>query len=147
MRTRNSDDRRKFVRYAMKTDVYLVFRLAFDRLGTLKDVSLSGAAFEYAIFDHHRELDEVGEIDITTSQPDRFMFMLRQVPCRVVYDMKVERSSLSGFSSWRCGVKFEGFTAPRRQQLKELIAKHASYPLQSKPTDTQGPLPNNHPTA
>ena len=145
MGPRNPDDRRKFVRYAMKTDVYLVFRPAFDRLGTLKDVSLSGAAFEYAIFDHHRELDEIEEIDIFTSQPDHFM--LRQVPCRVVYDMKVERSSLSGLESWRCGVKFEGLTPPQRQQLKQLIAKHASHPLQSKPTGTQGPLPTNHPSA
>ena len=39
MRPRNSDDRRKFVRYAMKTDVYLVFRPTFDRLGTLKETS------------------------------------------------------------------------------------------------------------
>lgn len=112
-------ERRKFARYALKADIFMVFRPAFDRLGVLKDISLGGAAFEYPVFNHYQKVDEA-VVDIFTSQPE--YFMLRQVPCRVVYDVEVNRLSLSGVETRRSGVKFERLTAHHRQLLKQLIA-------------------------
>ena len=133
MNRRNPDDRRKSVRYGLSTDVFLVFRPAFDRLGALKDVSMGGAAFEYSVFGQYEKVDEV-EVDIFASQPDHFL--LRQVTCRVVYDVKLHQPSLSGIETRRCGLKFEGLSPNHRQLLKQLLGNHGAHPLPSKPAGT-----------
>ena len=141
MSPRNPDDRRRHIRYALKTEVFLVFRPAFDRLGTVKDVSLGGVAFEYSVFDHIRKVEETEEIDIFSSRPDHFM--LRQVPCRVVYDVKLEQPSLSGIETRRCGIKFGRLSAHHRQLLKQLLASCGSRPLRDNSASSQnGPSRN-----
>lgn len=137
----NPADRRKHPRHALKTDVFLVFRPAFDRLGTLKDVSMGGAAFEYSVFDHHREVAEAREVDIFSSRPDHFM--LRQVPCRVVYDVQLEQPSLSDIETRRCGIRFGRLSTPQRKQLKELIASHSARPLPESYTAVASSLSGN----
>jgi hypothetical protein len=122
----NQSDRRKALRYALKTDLFLVFRPDFDRLGALKDVSLGGAAFEYPVFGHYEKVDEV-EVDIFASGLDHFM--VHNVPCRVVYDIKMERSSLSGIETRRCGLKFEHLSPHHRQLIEQLLGNYGTRPL------------------
>jgi hypothetical protein len=128
MNEKNQSDRRKSVRYGLKTDVFLVFRPGFDRMGTLKNVSLGGAAFEYTVFGHYQKVDEV-EVDIFASEPENFM--LRQVPCRVVYDVKLDQPSLSDIETRRCGVEFENLSPQHRQVLSQLLGSYGSAPLPS----------------
>jgi len=47
MTERTNADRSRAPRYALKNDFYLAFWPYLDRVGKVRDVSMSGAAFEY----------------------------------------------------------------------------------------------------
>lgn len=116
-------DRRQAPRYNPKDEVFVVFRPSFDRLGKVKDVSRGGAAFEYPVFANHKEVAEV-DVDLFTSEPAPFM--LRSVPCKVVYDIKLEKPTLSGIETRRCGLKFEQFSDQDVEQLEFFLSNYVS---------------------
>jgi len=119
-------DRRQFTRYALKSDIFLALWPSLDRVGKLKDVSNSGAAFEYPAFDEKEEVVDV-EVDIFASRPSNLM--LRRVPCKVVYDIKIEQPTLIGIETRRCGLKFEHLSQQHNDSLKVLLSKYVSYAL------------------
>lgn len=119
-------DRRQAPRHALNTDVFLVFRPEFNRLGKLKDVSSGGVAFEYAVFENYEKVKEA-EVDIFASEASDFM--LRRLPCSVVYDTTVERSSLSGVETRRCGLKFEQLSSEQTELLKILLNNFTTHQL------------------
>jgi hypothetical protein len=107
-------ERRISPRHCLRTDVFVVFRPHFDRLGKLKDVSCTGAAFEYPVFARYDKVIEV-EVDLFASEPSPFL--LQSVPCRVVYDIKLLKPTLNGVETRRCGLKFEPLSPQHTQQL------------------------------
>jgi hypothetical protein len=123
MNQRATEERRNSARRTLYTDVFIVFRPHFDRLGKLKDVSHTGAAFEYPVFATYDEVFEV-EVDLFTSEPSHFM--LRSVPCRVVYDIKVAKPTLSGVETRRCGLKFESLSPHHAEQLSVFFRTYVS---------------------
>jgi hypothetical protein len=116
-------DRRLAPRYTPKNEVFVVFRPSFDRLGQVKDVSLRGAAFEYPVFANYEEVAEV-EVDLFTSEPAPFM--LRSVPCEVVYDIKLQKPTLSGIVTRRCGLKFTRLSEQHSEELEFFLDKYGS---------------------
>lgn len=122
-------ERRKSTRYALRTDVFLALRPGFTTLGKLMDVSGGGVAFEYAVFDQHEKVAAV-DVDIFASEPDQFM--LSRVPCRVVYDVKIQKPTLGGIETRRCGLKFEQLSQQQSELLNLLLIKYGSHPLPGK---------------
>lgn len=110
----------------------------FRSLGDAQGCQHGGAAFEYAVFDHHREVEEAREVDIFSSRPDHFI--LRQVPCRVVYDVQLEQPSLSVIETRRCGIRFGRLSTHQRRLLKQLLDNHASRPLPGKHPGSRFPI-------
>jgi hypothetical protein len=98
MSTNKNADRRRFPRYAMKDEVYLVFRPDFDTIGRLMDIGRGGFAVEYPAYEDFSETTNV-EVDIFVSTNGKLT--LRFVPCKVVYDVKDEQVTR------RCGLEFE----------------------------------------
>jgi hypothetical protein len=97
-----------------------------DRVGRLKDVSGRGVAFEYAVLNRKERLVDV-EVNIFASQPDSFM--LWRVPCKVVYDKKIEAPPLSSIEIRRCGLQFESLSQQQTDRLKVLLSQYVSDPL------------------
>ena len=119
-------DRRQAPRYALNTDVFLVFRPDFSKLGKLKDVSNGGVAVEYTVLGEHEKIADA-DVDIFTSGSD--YLMLRRVPCTVVYDTKIEKGPLSGIETRRCGLRFEQLSDQQGEQLKVLLNNYVSHRL------------------
>jgi len=71
--------------------------------------------------------------------------MLRQVPCRVVYDVKLDQPSLINLETRRCGIKFGPLSPPQRQLLKQVLASHAGCRLPDSPPPDPGSLPGTSP--
>lgn len=95
----------------------------------LLDVSRSGAAIEYADFNSHDMLDEV-QFDIFASESG--YLMLRRVPCSVVYDVRVERPTLNGFETRRCGLKFKQLSDQHKDLFKILLNNYVSLRLPAR---------------
>jgi hypothetical protein len=89
-----------------------------ERIGRLKDVSSGGVAVEYSVFDKEEEAIDV-EVDIFASMPS--YFMMRRVPCKVIYDIKLELPTLVGIETRRCGLKFEQLSQQHSELLKVLF--------------------------
>jgi hypothetical protein len=142
MGSRTKDDRRQSTRYAMNSDVFLAFWPALDRVGKLKDVSSSGAAFEYPAFNEQEEVVDV-EVDIFASRPSHLM--LRRVPCKVVYDIKIEHPTLVGIETRRCGLRFGHLSQQHNELLKTLLSEHVSHPLPVRQTAKESKS-NHHPS-
>jgi hypothetical protein len=132
---RAKSDRRRPLRYALKHEVFVAFGPVFGKVGKLKDVSSGGVAFEYTVFDRQTIVAD-SEVDIFANKPDHFL--LRQVPCKVVYDVKVASPSAVDVDTRRCGVKFIKLSKQHKDQLMLLIRNCASHPL---PTEYPGTKP------
>lgn len=129
-------DRRQTTRYALKNDFYLAFWPYLDRVGKVRDVSMSGAAFEYPVYEEYEELAEV-KVDIFSSEPSHFLLL--HVPCKIVYDVGVERGAVAGIETRRCGVRFEELSPQHSAKLKLLLGNFISHPL---PNGATGGQPN-----
>ena len=111
-------DRRQLPRYVLSDDVFIMFKVNYNRLGKLKDLSSSGLAFQYSVLGEYEKLAD-GEVDIFTSEPDHLM--LSRVPCRVIYDMKIEEPSFGGIETRRCGLKFKYLSQQQHELLHILL--------------------------
>jgi len=124
-------ERRQAPRYALRTDFYLAFRPGLDRVGRIKDVSRSGAAFEYPVYDEYHQAAAV-EVDIFA--PEAGCFLLLGVPCQVVYDVGIDHGTESTFQTRRCGLRFDRLSVQHRDQLQLLLGKFASPRVSCEPT-------------
>jgi hypothetical protein len=118
---------REYVRFLAKNNAYISLGRGFTRVGTIKDVSLGGVAFEYVIIE---DLDQkhTQQLDIFVSGNG---FNLSNVPCTIVYDISLGTlNSNYTFStliiSKRCGVKFCEVTEEQTVQLKFFLENHTT---------------------
>jgi hypothetical protein len=118
MDNKTRPDRRQSARCAMNADFFILFRPSLDRIGRLKDVSSGGVAVEYPVFDKREKAINV-EVDIFASRPS--YFMMRRVPCKVVYDIKIELPTLLGIETRLCGLRFEQLSQQHCELLKVLF--------------------------
>jgi hypothetical protein len=116
--------------YALKSDVFLLFRPGFDRLGRLRDISKAGVTVEFPVFEDYEKTPAV-EVDIFISPNNDLM--VRSLPCKVVYDVKVERLAFAGIEVRRCGLEFEQpISEQHSAMLQQLITRYAAPCLSAK---------------
>ena len=123
------EERRQFKRYQVKQDnsAFVAIRPLFQRLGMLKDVSLSGVGFKYVL---REDLDPISETDASFNV-DLFVsgneFYLPGVPCKLAYD-RPSRESASPFTvdlNYReCGIKFEKLTKSQKDEITHFLEKY-----------------------
>lgn len=111
-------DRRDSTRYLVKETVFVFPRPCFTVVGRLQDLSRDGIGFVYGVFDEDGcDLAKTREIDILFEGS----FYLSCVPCEVVYDVDVERPTLSGIGTRRCGVKFGNLSHHQFESIQSVL--------------------------
>jgi hypothetical protein len=119
-------ERRQSLRYAVNPNVFIVFNPFPGRLGKLKDVGPKGVGFEHAAGDNDGEVVDA-EVDIFI--PTSESFMLRRMPCKVIYDIKIEQPSSNRTMLKRCGLEFKPLSRWHSEQLKLFLDTCVSHPL------------------
>lgn len=110
------NNRRRFPRFATKCDVFIIFRPLFAPVATLKDISKGGVGLEY--YGEH-DPSKAAEVDILCSS---IHFYLSRVPCKVIYDIDLEKPTLIGIETRRCGLKFGKLSSQQTASLESILA-------------------------
>ena len=123
------NERRRFVRFQVKSAIYAALGHDFDKVGTVKDISVGGFAFEY--ISDQDSMEATTQADIILVDED---IHLSKIPCTVAYEHDLRKhDTLRRFGrplvTKRCGVKFGNLEEDQRTQLEHLIAKHTIGPL------------------
>lgn len=126
----NFNERRKFSRYAPADEkqAYVAVRPLFRKIGALKDVSLSGLGFRYALLNGQKPLVDKSapvKIDFFVSNNG---FYLPKVNCRLAYDRYVENASPTGWGVQycHCGLEFDEITEEQKKQIKVFLEKYTT---------------------
>jgi hypothetical protein len=117
-----ADGRRRHRRYRIKGDVFIGSGPYFYTVGTLKDISKGGVAFEYAASSGS------GPPKATTLVVDilcRNQFRLSRLSCRVAYDISAEQDRLDRVETRRCGLEF-GRLSDQQAALLNLLLGSSS---------------------
>ena len=110
-------------------EVFVVFNAYPDRLGKLKDVGKGGAGFEYAVIDNSVKDAKRLEVEVDIFGPASSHFVLSSVPCKVVYDIRIERPTVIGIETRRCGLRFDKLSYQHSESLKLLLDYYVSHCL------------------
>ncbi|MBU2488045.1 MAG: hypothetical protein KKA60_01515 [Proteobacteria bacterium] len=118
-------ERRKFSRFQAPEGSFAALRSLPEKVGVIRDVSKGGLAFEYVLdaFSEPLQGDFDGEIDIFTA--DRKV-ALRRLPCCMIRDKRMARSSESFFTSTLnirlCAIQFKRLEGEDARTLEEFIS-------------------------
>ena len=128
--TKTVEERREFPRYRCSEDkvAYVAIRPAFKKLGKLKDASMSGIGFKYALMDEQEEPLMSNESPVVV---DLFVsdngFYLPSVKCRLAYDKYKPNASPFDLQMRirEVGLKFDRDELSDEQRAKmELFLRH-----------------------
>ena len=124
-----ANERRRFVRFQVKSAFYAALGHNFDKVGTVKDISVGGFGFEY--LSDQESMEAMTQVDILLVDKN---IHLSKLPCTVAYEHEVKKhDALRRFGrplvTKRCGVKFGNFEENQRTQLEDLITNHTLGPL------------------
>ena len=123
--------RREYERYKSKEDktAFVAVRPTFTQIGTLKDVSPGGLGFSYPVTQDQKPLSEETDqvsIDLFVSGNG---FYLRDVKCKVAYDMPEEDepgTSTSDIQFRKCGMVFDKLSEEQKQKLQLFLDNYTS---------------------
>ncbi len=121
----DGEDRRRFPRFPTPKGSFAALRSLPEKVGAIRDVSLGGLAFEYVVdaFADPFQGDFDGEIDIFTV--DRRV-ALRRIPCCMIRDKLLARSSESFFASTlnvrHCAIQFKRLEEDKARSLEDFIS-------------------------
>jgi hypothetical protein len=124
-----ANERRRFVRFQVKSPAYAALGHNFDKVGKIKDISVAGLAFEY--ISGQDSMGEMAQVDILLLDGE---IHLSKLPCTVAYEHDVRKhDTLRRFGrplvTKQCGVKFGNLAENQRTQLENLITRHTLGPL------------------
>ena len=115
-------DQRAHLRYAPCHNAFISLGSAFTCVGSIHDISLSGAAFEYLDCNDSRPFS--GEsVDIFIC--GTYMH-ITNMPCRIVYEQPAVDENDTALPEGtmvrkRCGIEFRPATAQHREQLETFL--------------------------
>ena len=115
------NERRHHERYAVVPNLLLVFNSHPVRLGTVKDISKDGLAFEFTYAASWKENSgDMKMVEIIDYDSD---FSLSEIPCKVIYGVESDGTDMP---SMRCGLQFYNLTEEHRQKLDYIIAHYTT---------------------
>jgi len=125
---KNFEERREFKRYEGRDNniPFVAVRPAFTKIGALKDASLGGLGFKYALMEGQEPLsgkETLVNIDLFLSNNG---FYLPGLKCKLAYDKLVENDSWSfttGMQFRQCGLEFGEITQEQKEQI-DVFLKH-----------------------
>jgi len=112
-------------RYAPGNNAFISLGYAFTCVGSINDISMSGAAFEY--FSHAQSQPPGGDtVDIFIC--GTYMH-IADMPCRVVYEQPVAGEHTDALPDGsmlrkRCGIEFKPATPRHREQLETFVQQY-----------------------
>jgi hypothetical protein len=109
------DEHRRYRRCAIKGDVFIGSEPLYHTVGSLKDISEGGIGFEYVSSTDSGQSRTV-EVDIICGKHLR----LSRIPCKVSYDIRIDRRSSYSTGKRRCGLEF-GRLSHEQDALLSLI--------------------------
>ena len=119
------EERRECERYLTRDDksAFVAIRPTFQKIGGLKDISLGGLGFIYALMDGHEPLSQKDYVSV-----DLFVsgngFYLSSMQCRLAYDTLDENQSgaiTPGIQFRRCGVEFDEPTLAQKEKIQHFL--------------------------
>ena len=116
-------ERRKYVRFLAKNNLFAALRNGFKKVGKIDDISINGLGFSF--------LSKIAEVDSTDhhTQVDIFSvgngFHLTNVPCRIVYEIPDTTPDESFLvQTFRCGLQFGELTRSQLGQMELFIENY-----------------------
>jgi hypothetical protein len=115
-------EKRKYVRFLAKDNIFAALRNGFKKIGKVNNISIKGVSFSY--------LSETSEIDIEgqESQVDIFYgnaFHLFNLPCKIVYDLEgYLLDDTFQIKMSRCGLQFGKLSEMQLDLLNYIITKY-----------------------
>jgi len=120
-------ERRQFPRFSAAENAFAALRPHFNKLGTIKDISRGGLAFEYIALEARGGDEAAIDIFLTGNG-----FYLSRIPCKVVYDTPVTKDE-GAFQHLiemrRCGIQFGEIEQPMADQLSFFLDHYTKKPL------------------
>jgi hypothetical protein len=110
-------ERRKHKRFRVQEGAYVIFRPR--TVGPLIDISMDGLTFEYVSIKQPSKMESELVIAMTNNA-----FSLRNVPCKILSDFKVEGVSSNLLSIRQCRVQFRDLTQHQISKLGDFIHNH-----------------------
>jgi hypothetical protein len=111
---------RRYRRCAIKGDVFIGSRALFHTVGSLKDISEGGIGFEYVASSDIGPSRTV-EVDIICGKYLRFS----RIPCKVAYDIRIDRRSFYSAVKRHCGLEFGRLSAEQDALLSLILSSCA----------------------
>ena len=117
--------KRRYDRYITQENAYVSLGSGFTKVGSIKDISRGGVAFEYILYEESNQ-NILGKIDIFIA---RNGFHLTKIPCDIVYDIPVNTNRINplftrNFTYKRCGIKFCDLTENHELGIDKFLKQH-----------------------
>jgi hypothetical protein len=119
-------ERRKFTRFRAHDNGYAGLRGDFTKVGKINDISLNGLSFKYIAKAVQEE--EFSHVDIFLAENK---FHLRNMPCRLVYQIPDEIGKGFLVQMFRCGLHFKELAPSQLEQLELFIENYTMGVLDS----------------
>jgi hypothetical protein len=128
-----ASNQRAHVRYTPNCDAFISLGHGFTRIGSIRDISLAGASFEYFPYNQLEAFDD-HVIDIFVCRTDMH---ITDIPCRIIYELPaseniVDFASQSTMIQKRCGIEFKTVTSHHQEQLERFLRQHVHNSLSAQ---------------
>jgi hypothetical protein len=114
-------DRRRNSRHPVPANAFAALGRGFTKVGKIQDISERGLAFDYIVVEGPPGEDEFVDIFMADNA-----FHLRELPCRIVYEIDVDTPRMSDsrtamLTKRRCGIRFSDVGERHHREIKMLI--------------------------
>jgi len=128
-----ASNQRAHVRYTPNCEAFISLGRGFTRIGSIRDISLAGASFEYFPYNQLEPSDD-HIIDIFVCRTDMH---ITDIPCRIVYELPASENIVdfareSTIVQKRCGIAFKMVHSHHQEQLERFLRQLAYNPLSAQ---------------
>jgi hypothetical protein len=117
-------ERRRHVRYIPQEKAFAALGEKYTKVGKIKNISLSGLAFEYVVSQENHGVGSKVDVFLTDDS-----FHIHNLPCFVVYDVGVSEFQADSrpedmLTIRRCAVRFAARSDEHKSQIRSFLKTH-----------------------